>query len=682
MAYESSKTGVSAGDGNWSGDMADAIFAAGEGFSDQAAAKRKDALAADALALNADNLAYNRDLAVKALDLSNKRYKTEQDRLDVTAKGLADTAALKLAKKNWIIDSTANFDLYAFKKNKAKKSGGLDALTAKYGNDGSHGAQKQYMKDEAALIAAMPVWKEGVLTEYEQEYTKLFGEKLDSSLLETMVKDVPSHTAQQAAEDANVAGLNAQRKADRDYALATTKVILGEGKTTNNSTTSTGNVSKAKKNITYGQVKVAPMVKALFQDREWYKFTGGDLPNSYKLAGDMFKSYEEQGTPAYLAVIAVEKALDSLMVSGDLKEINNDLKKAFVIGNAAIKSYQVGDDATNSSNSRRNVVLNELYDRASEGVKRYSSKDIKKEALKPFQKYIDTMNGVVPTSETVTTGEKSKVGTTSTDTDAALSALITGNLGINTSTTDKYTKPGELLPALLSREELLNGSRSQTTEEAANWSSERPGAYDPTLATSSAISTNHYMDATRAAGSSRKDNVEGFVGSALDWLGLSKTDAETKAISAEDLFNKRVNSQVMEVEDKIDELPERKYSTLAERHLRDALSQEIDVLEKSRDIYKAPPSVPTASAILPAPTTSALNGTGNQAFAQKDINKLQNELLPKNSNYSLADVVDNLDVFLQKNPKPEFVSMLQNLVRYNRQGMDPLLVKAIVQLTT
>jgi hypothetical protein len=87
-----------------------------------------------------------------------------------------------------------------------------------------------------------------------------------------------------------------------------------------------------------------------------------------------------------------------------------------------------------------------------------------------------------------------------------------------------------------------------------------------------------------------------------------------------------------------------------------------------------------SSKVLPDPLVA--NSASYQAFSQKEINNLQNKLLPKNSNYSLADVVDNLDVFLQKNPKPEFVSMLQNLVRYNRQSMDPLLVKAIAKLTT
>jgi hypothetical protein len=93
-----------------------------------------------------------------------------------------------------------------------------------------------------------------------------------------------------------------------------------------------------------------------------------------------------------------------------------------------------------------------------------------------------------------------------------------------------------------------------------------------------------------------------------------------------------------------------------------------------------PVSGSARSQVLPA--VSSVNGTNNQAFSQEDINKFQSQILPLGSSYTLTDVVDNVGAFLQKNPKPEFVSMLQNLVRYNRQSMDPLLVKAIIQLTT
>jgi hypothetical protein len=538
MAKQGNYIAAPTSNANWASGFADSLSDLSDNYRDQAAAKKSSELAAEALAYNRGRDATADSQYQDRVALAAKHYDTAQGRLDLTAKGVAGKEALKQAKVDWVRDSNANFDLPAFKKAKAKESGGLDALTARFGNDASHGAQKQYMKEESDLIAKMPVWKEDAIAKYSQDYLNTFGETLDPSLLKDMVKDLPSHTAQQTAENASTKEVNRRLEVEMGHALKVYNASDGSGSTKGKGKTS-GSKVKA-----YSDILVAPLV-AHYESDAW--FLKSEKGQAQKLLQGTLDQLQKAGVPANEALTATKKAMDLLTEGDALTSIDNSIEKALSYATTAIAEQRQLRGTSSSVDPRQAQLVDKFYADSAKGLQYATPRNVKAEALMPFQQYIDTMNGVplatTSTTKPTTTGKKTEVATTDLD---KLNALVLRNLNIGKDiTTGEEAAVKAYTPSTaVSGEELLKGSRSQTLEEQVG-NTDVP--LMPNLNAPETVLGNPYTLSSKAASFERRD----FLGDLFDWVPKSGNSENHR----NDLLSKKVSNSIDVAKQQLSALP-------------------------------------------------------------------------------------------------------------------------------
>jgi hypothetical protein len=673
MAYESSKTGITAGDGNWSGKMAEALFGVSDRYAAKAAADKETALRAEALD-------YNRGRDV----LTDSRYDAEQQRAakernaltdgiknynsaDARAEALARNPELAAYVDGIRADNMLTLDQNTVYNAMSDQIGPLsrdDLLKRTKG--GTHMVMSDMPKDIALAIsqglADGSINKKDYLNakksvnnsidDYVGSNMDLYRAEENSSILQNLV----AAGADPAKAFAVAEGLSKQYNSKDQLttaAVAAQKVAFAKSKYNADvafKLYKEQNKDSKSSGVTKGNVDIAGLNSHLeVLDPGW--MDKGTLRNFWQYAVD-------NGVNSKIAMHAVDK---SVFVDRGGVGINRTKEEFLQLAKGLEAANKSGGnkDKYDEFIAKEATFVNPILQnkRAFMG----GLKDLLVAPKTPY-KYASGYSSLLVKPDNLPT-----LGKTDDLPEPAVNPILS-------RISDDITKSEDLLAAPLnttsnrtvkSRDQIR---RNIDTSTATGVLVERLGISELPKGVS-------MRDLSALAPLVSADDV---LAAAASIKGLPDVQKGTRRVPGmtdelRSLYEGMSTSQRVNITSLVRHVAG---NSIAGR----SLPRPLGSIESEAVVTPLPAHTPTSD--LPPPSASVPNGSGNQAFDQKDIDKVQRGLLPKTSNYSLADVTSSVEAFLQKNPKPEFVSMLQNLVRYSRQRMDPLLVKAIVQLTT